>query len=91
MITITYTILKTKFENFEPKKLIYRNLKQCESDQFKLDMFNSMDAMRNHVAFKNNFVSVLNKHAPRKIIFFREIQKPHFNKNLREQMISKSI
>ena len=28
-------ILKTKFENFEPKKLIDPNFKQLDSDQFK--------------------------------------------------------
>ena len=36
-----YTILKTKFEKFKPKKSIYRNSKQYDSDQFKLDIFNS--------------------------------------------------
>ena len=30
-----YTILKTKFEKFEPKKSIYRNFKQYDSNQFK--------------------------------------------------------
>ena len=53
------TILKTKFENFELKKFIYRNFKQYDSDQFKLDIFKSMDAMRTHGAFENNFVSIL--------------------------------
>ena len=41
-----YTILKTKFEKFKPKRSIYRNFIQCHSDQFKLDIFNSMSAMR---------------------------------------------
>ena len=54
-----HTILKTKFEKFEPKKSIYRNFKQYDSDQFKLDIFNSMSAMRTHAAFENNFVSSL--------------------------------
>ena len=36
----------------------YRNFKQYDSDQFKLDVFNSMSAMRTHAAFKNNFVSI---------------------------------
>ena len=76
MIAIKYTILKTKFENFEPKKLIYRNFKQYDSDQFELDVFNSMDAMRSHAAFENNFVSILHKHAPRKIKKFERIKKP---------------
>ena len=30
-----YTILKIRFEKFEPKKLICRNFKQFDSDQFK--------------------------------------------------------
>ena len=42
---MTYTILKTKFENFKPKKSIYHTFKQYDSDQFKLDIFNSMSTM----------------------------------------------
>ena len=61
-----YTILKTKFEKFEPKKLIYRNFKQFDIDQFKLDIYNSMSDVRTHAAFENNFVSILDKHAPLK-------------------------
>ena len=68
-------------------KLIYHNFKQYHSDQFKLDIFNSMDAMRTHAAFENNFVSILDKHTPRKIKHLRENQKSHFNKNLWEQMM----
>ena len=49
-----YTILKTKFEKFEPKKLIYRNFKQSDSEQFKLDICNSMSAVRTPAAFENN-------------------------------------
>ena len=55
---IIYTILKTKFEKFEPKKLIYRNFKQFNSEQFNLDICNSMSTVRTHTAFENNFVSV---------------------------------
>ena len=43
-----YTILKTKFEKFEPKELIYRNLKQIDSERLKLDICNSMSAVRTH-------------------------------------------
>ena len=62
-----YTILKTKFERFEPKKSIYRNFKQHDSDQFRLDIFNSVSAMRTHAALQLcNFVSMLDKHASKK-------------------------
>ena len=47
-----HTILKTKFGKFEPKKLIYRNFKQFDSEQFKLDICNIMSAVRTHAALK---------------------------------------
>ena len=53
-----YTILKTKFVKFEPKKSTYRSFKQCDSGQFKLDIFNTISAIRTHAAFENNFVSI---------------------------------
>ena len=49
---VIYTILKTKFEKFEPKKLIYRNFKQFDSEQFILDICNSMSTVRTHAAFE---------------------------------------
>ena len=61
-----YTILKTKSEKFKPKKSTYKNFKQYDSDEFKLDIFNSMSAMRIHEGFKNNFVLILDNHAPKK-------------------------
>ena len=85
-----YTILKTKLGMFEPNKSIYRNFKQYDSDQFKLDIFNSMSAMRTHAAFENNFVLILDKHAPRKTKILRGNQKPHFNENLQKQIMIRS-
>ena len=85
-----YTILKIKFEKFKSKKSTYRNFKQYDSDEFKLDIFNSMSAMRTHAAFKNDFVSILDKHAPKKTKNLRGNQKPHFNKNFRKQTMIKS-
>ena len=57
-------ILKTKFEKFEPKKSIYRNFKQYDSDQLKI--CNSMFPMRTHAAFEKKFNSILGKHAAKK-------------------------
>ena len=85
-----YTILKIKFEKFEPKKLIYRNFKQFDSKQFKLDIRNSMSAVRTHAAFENDFVSILDKHAPKKTKILRGNQNPHFNKNLWKQIMIRS-
>ena len=73
-----YTILKTKFEKFEPKKLIYRNFKQFDSEQFKLNTCTSMSVVRTHADFENNFVSILDKHAPKKTKTLRGNQKTPF-------------
>ena len=49
-----YTFLKTKLEKFEPKKLIYRNLKQIDNDLFKMDTCNSM-YVNFHLTFRINY------------------------------------
>ena len=85
-----FTILKTKFEKFEPKKLIYRNFKQYDGEQFKLDICNGMPSVRTHADIENNFVSILDKHAPKKIKVLRGNQKLHFNGNLRKQIMIRS-
>ena len=64
-----HALLKTKFEKFEPKKSINHYFKQYGGDQFKLDIFNSISAMRTHAAFANNFASILDKHPPKKTKF----------------------
>ena len=43
--------------------------------------------MRTHVAFENNFVSISDKHAPKKTNILQGNQKPYFNKNLRKQIM----
>ena len=53
-----HAIFKIKCAKFESKKSIYCNFIQYDSEQFKLDIFNSMSVMRNHAAFENKFVSV---------------------------------
>ena len=85
-----YAILKIKFEKLEPKKSIYRNFKQYDSEKFKLDICNSMSPMRTHAAFEKEIDSVLDKHAPKKTTILQGNQKPYFNKNLRKQIMIRS-
>ena len=49
-----------------------------------------MSAVRTHAAFENNFVLILDKHAPKKTKILRGNQKSHFNKNLRQQIMIRS-
>ena len=51
-----YTFLKTKFEKFEPKKLIYLNLKQLDTDEFKFDIYDGMSATRTLQPLKTNLL-----------------------------------
>ena len=46
-----------------------------------------MSAVRTHAAFENNFVSILDKNAPKKTKILRGNQKPHPNMNLRKQIL----
>ena len=85
---IINAILKTKFEKFEPKKSIYRNL--YDSEQFKLDIYNSMFPMRTHAAFEKKFNSILGKRAAKKAKILRGNQNSYFNKNLRKQIMIRS-
>ena len=39
-----------------------------------MNVVNSVSAMRTHAAFENNFVSILDKHAPKKI--YKRIKNP---------------
>ena len=47
-----------------------------------------MSAKRTHAAFENNFVSMLDKHAPKKTKILLGNQKLHFNKNFRKQIMT---
>ena len=85
---IINAILKTKLEKFEPKKSIYRNFKQYDSDQLKI--CNSMFPMRTHAAFEKKFNSILGKRAAKKTKILRGNQNPYFNKNLQKQIMIRS-
>ena len=84
---IINAILKRKFEKFEPKKSIYRNFKQYGSEQFKLDICNSMFPIRTHTTFEKKINSILGKRAAKKTKTLRGNQNPYFNKNLWKQIM----
>ena len=47
------------FERQNLKKLWKTNFKPYDSDEFKLDIFNSISAMRTYAAFEYNILSIL--------------------------------
>ena len=46
-----------------------------------------MAVVRTQAVFENNFASILDKDAPKNTKVLRRNQKPHFNKNLRKQIM----
>ena len=82
-----HTILKTKLKSINQKNQFTAISYNIIVNQFKLDICNSMSAMRTHAASKNIFISILYKHAPKKTKNLRGNLRLHFNKNLRKQII----
>ena len=66
--------MKTIFKCEEPKKLIYRNYSNFSQKYFQNELLLNTGAGKNYyLEFEKNFVETLNKHAPRKPIYFEGI------------------
>ena len=87
-----YTMLKSCFQNNEPKLLIYRDLKSLSSQAFEEDLSEALiDCGDSYDKFEYIFTSKLNKHAPKKRKWVRGNHKPHINKELGKAVMKRSI
>ena len=60
-----YTMLKSCFNNKEPKLLNYRDFKHFSQEAFKEDLREALcDCGNSYDDFEHMFTSKLNKHAP---------------------------
>ena len=85
------TMLKTTFQQKEPKCLIYRDYKNFIFENFKSDLQEALQSYKgSDDTFDNNFTSCLNKHAPKKKKVLRGNEKPHMNNNLRRAIMKRS-
>ena len=85
------TMLKTTFQQKEPKCVIYRDYKNVIFECFKNNLQEDLQSCKgSHDAFDNNFTSCLNKHAPKKKKVLRGNEKPHMNNNLRRAILKRS-
>ena len=86
-----YTMLKSCFQNNEPKLLIYRDFKSLSSQAFEEDLSEALiDCGDSYDKFEYIFTSKLNKHAPKKRKWVRGNHKPHINKELRKAIMKRS-
>ena len=80
-------MLKTTFQIEDSKRLIYRDYKNFNNEYFQNDLKNGLPKCpKNYESFENVFVTVLDRHAPRKTKILRENQEPHVDKNFVRQL-----
>ena len=85
------TMLKTTFQQKEPKCFIYRDYKNFIFENFKSDLQEALQSCKgSYDAVDNDFKSILNKHALKKKKVLRGNEKPHMNKNLRRAIMKRS-
>ena len=66
---LIYSMLKTAFEKEESKKFTYRNYKQFQWETFGKDLTSSpRNCNGEYENYEQNFIKVLNMHAPQKKI-----------------------
>ena len=88
---LIYSILKTTFEKEESKKVTYCNYKQFQWETFEKDLRSTLrNCNGEYENYEQNFVKVLNTHAPKKIKIFRGNHKLHYYNNLRKAIMKRS-
>ena len=88
---IIYTVLKTCFQNTEPKYLNYRDFKSFSPQAFEEDLSETLiDCDDSYDKFEYIFTSKLNKHAPKKRKWVRGNHKTHINTELRKAIMKRS-
>ena len=91
---MTVTVLKTFFKKKEPIKINYRTYKYFNESEFRNDLLTTLDMTNKETIqydeFKDNFMKVLNWHAPRKKKIVRGNNAPFMNKVLSKAFMHRS-
>ena len=70
---------------------MYQGVRNFNNDYFEEELSSELDLNNNdYVVFEDNFVNVLNKHAPKKTKIFRSNHKPQVSKTLRLAIMKRS-
>ena len=88
---LIYSMLKTTFKKEDSVRFIYPDYKTFNNEYFQNDLKNGLSKCpKTYESFENIFVTVLDRHAPRKTKILRGNQKPHVDKNLRKAIMKRS-
>ena len=86
-----HLMLKTIFKKEESKKVTYRNYNQFQRETFEKDLTSSLrNCNGEYKNYEQNFIKVLNTHAPKKVKILIGNHKPHYNKDLRKAIMKRS-
>ena len=84
------TILKSTFPKVRPKQIVYRKFKNFDLNNFKNEIRTKMQLIDKYEPFEEEFLKVLNQHAPLKKKFIRANHVPYMTKNLRKAIMKRS-
>ena len=86
------TVLKATYTKAKPKKIIYRDHKNFDQENFKEELKKIIDEENicTYKDFEGIFLNVLEKHAPLKKKFIRANQAPYMTKALRKSIMKRS-
>ena len=84
------TILKSNFPKARPKQIVCRKCKNFDLNHFKSKIRTKMQLIDKYETFEEEFLKVLNKHAPLKKKFIRANHAPYMTKNLRKAIMKRS-
>ena len=84
-------MLKSCFQNKDPKVLNYRDFRNYSPEDLKQDLAAALnDCGDSYDVFEQRFVANLNKHVPKNKKLIRGNNKPHMNKMLRQAIMKRS-
>ena len=81
---------KSTFPKVRPKQIVYRKFKNFDLSIFKNKIRTKMRSIDKYEIFEEEFLKVLNKHAPLKRKFIRANHVPYMTKNLRKTIMKHS-
>ena len=88
---LVVTVLKMFYKKQKPKIIQYRNYKTFNEQLFRIELgkeLGKIDLNNSELAeFHNEFLSVLNKHAPIKFKYIRANNSSYMTKSLRKKII----
>ena len=87
---MVYTVLRNKYPKKAPKVIEYRCFKNIDRRKFQNDLRISLSEARNIKDFHENYLKVLNIHAPMKKKTVRKNQAPYMTKTLRKAIMRRS-